>query len=116
LEQGGNVAKSPELQKAIALLSENLQYVLQSKNPDPGAIGADAEWMTRWDIGPIKGKVEAYKAMEKQRQLIPNTKWRVMQRNEADVYENGIAVGRRLGPDLEFRHKRRPLMAMPEHL
>ena len=108
------MSKSPELQRALAVMREQLQYVVQSK--DPTAYGEAAEWHTRWDIGQVQGKRAAYEVMLHNRDKNPKLKWRLMQRNEADVYEQGVEVGKRIIAAARSRQQRLPLQYMPEHM
>src|SRR5512146_1884983 len=104
--------KSAQVRHAIRVLAEHLPYVIQVK--DPEARGADAEWQTLWDLGSIHGKSAAYIRLELLRETNPpHLKWRILKKNEADCYEQGIQVGRRLRRD---RIRRPPLMFMPEHM
>jgi hypothetical protein len=105
--------KPPEVQDALRIVSRHLPYVIQSKDPD--AAGEEAEWHTHWDIGPIEGKSNAYDKMDGlKRQFSSRLKWRVLKKNEADAYEQGIQVGMRLGRSHPRRHA--PLRFVPENM
>lgn len=100
-----------ELKKALEMLARMLPYVIQAK--DPEATDADGEWMTLWKVGEITGKDAAHKRLDELRPLAPaRIQWRVLKKNEADVYEEGINVGRRLCNST----RRPPLRYLPENL
>jgi hypothetical protein len=86
--------KSPEVQNALRVVHEQLFYVVQVK--DPTSEGETSEWSTRADLGAIQGKSGAYDIMEAQKLEAPTLRWRVLKKNEADKYEEGIQAGRRL--------------------
>lgn len=99
-------------------IHEKLPYVVQSK--DPHAHGERGEWMTRWDMGNhsvIIGKSNAYILLAQCKREMPQLKWRILKKNEADAYQQGIEVGKRLAAENQEKRKwHRPLLALPEHL
>jgi hypothetical protein len=106
------MSKPEELQEALHIMSKHLKFVLQSRNPK--ASGAEGEWKTRWDIGPITGKKAAKETEKKLRKEHPELWWRTLKKNEADAYEEGLQVGRRIQEAETPR--RMPLLALPENI
>lgn len=91
-------------------LQEMLPYIVQRKEP------GEIEWKNLEQS--IRGKAPAFDRMVEIQEEPGNEKaqFRVLPKNEADKYREGLAVGRLLGPEEEESRERRPLMVMPERL
>jgi hypothetical protein len=86
---------SPKVEEALRILRYHLKYVVQVK--DPEAQGPEREWCTRNDIGQITGKAKAYDVMNALKERNPvRLQWRVLPQNEADRYQQGVEVGKKL--------------------
>jgi hypothetical protein len=74
----------------------------------------DTEW--RYFRHHVIGKDAAYSEMRLARATSPNdTEWRVFPRNVADALVYGMKLGRSLATQ-KPPPRRRPLMALPEHI
>ena len=103
--------KPPDVQEALKVMARHLQYVIQMKDPEAG--GEEGEWKTLWEEGPITGKKHAYDRMnELKERAPPRMKWRILKKNEADAFEQGIEVGRKLAG----APRRSPLRFLPENI
>jgi hypothetical protein len=104
-----------EVQQALQVLYRHLKFVVQKwKNGMWSSIGE-----------PITGKDEAYRQMHLMREKAGHTSkqeqhWRVIQRNEADIYKAGLRDGMSVATKrtelLRNERPSRPLMCLPEHL
>ena len=101
-----------QYEEALRILQLKAPYVIQKKDRQTG------EWKTVGNV--IRGKDAALTAMAELQKTNKHSDYRMLQKNEADKYREGLSVGRRLGPeeeiDEEREEKRLPLMFMPEHL
>lgn len=87
---------------------ERLPYVLQYKDRTTG------EWKN-FGKDLIRGKTAAYEMLNrKKRQHGESVAWRVVPKNEADKYREGIELGRRLSGG--SRSGYRALIHLPERL
>jgi len=79
--------KSPTLEAALKVMRANLYYVVQSK--EAGGI-----WRTWKHLPPVKGQDEAYDIVRNMREEYPEHQWRVLKKDEADLYTQGLKAGR----------------------
>ena len=99
-----------EYADAVTELQESLPYMLQRR--EEGGV-----WKS---VGKsIRGRTAAFdllnrsKAINKQRGRT-GVQYRVLPKNEADKYSEGVAAGR--GDNEQPRRSRRPLLVLPDHL
>jgi hypothetical protein len=84
-----------QVEEALRVLRHHLKYVVQVRNRL--ARGAEGAWHTRTDLGCIVGKSEAYDVMNAEKEKNPGPfQWRVLPQNEADRYQQGVEVGKKL--------------------
>jgi hypothetical protein len=79
--------KPLKLEAALKLIRDNLYYVVQSK--ELGGI-----WRTWPHLPPVKGQDEAYDIVRNMREQYPEHQWRVLKKDEADLYTQGLKAGR----------------------
>lgn len=100
-----------QYQAALDVLHENLPMQLQRQDKKTG------EWK---NIGScVRGQKEAYVKLHAFKDRFPESDLRVIPKNEADKYREGLTLGRTLGPEIEGERKqknRKPLMFMPDNL
>lgn len=101
-----------EVQQALEVLHRHLKYVVQKQR--------DGVWVNATP-DPITGKEAAYQVMRRlkaERETFGDRRpWRVIPRNEADMYRAGLRAGmERTSVRGEGNEKRRPMMYLPEHL
>lgn len=90
---------------ALRVVQESFPWVMQTKDPKSGV------WH---DLGkPIQGRTKAYAALnDKKAKDKGRHEYRVIPKNEADKYKEGLnTVRKRAKPST-----RRPLLALPENL
>ena len=81
-----------EYQAALDVLHENLPMQLQRQEES-------GEWK---NVGScVRGKEEAYVKLNSFKVRFPKALFRVVPKNEADKYREGLAMGRKLGPEDE---------------
>lgn len=96
-----------QYQKALDVIHEYLPMQLQRQDTGTG------EWQ---NIGTcVRGQTAAYAQLNLIKKTEPKASLRVLPKNEADKYREGILLGRQLGP--EKKSKKIPKgMYMPENL
>lgn len=95
-----------QYQRALDVIHEHLPFQLQRREKETG------EWK---NIGScVRGQEAAYAELHAFKKENPKADLRVLPKNEADKYREGIVVGRKLGPEVPKKQKRS--MYMPEHL
>lgn len=95
-----------QYQKALDVLHEALPMQLQRQDKS-------GEWK---NVGScVRGQEAAYKELNAVKAKTPKAILRVIPKNEADKYREGLAHGRKLGPE-EPKPKRRPTMYMPDRI
>jgi len=80
--------KSKKLEQALVVMRANLYYVVQSR--EAGGI-----WRTWKHLPPVKGQDAAYDVVRGLRDEYPDFQWRVLKKDEADLYTQGMKAGRR---------------------
>lgn len=97
-----------QYQKALDVLHEALPMQLQRQEKKTG------EWK---NVGScFRGQEAAYEELKALREKTPKAVLRVIPKNEADKYREGLAHGRKLGPEAQETKQRRPQMFMPDNL
>lgn len=89
--------KSPEVVHALEIINRELYFVIQSRAKNPKGEGVGL-WRTHWDLGDdkrkrngnIKGKKRAYHKMEMEAANHPHRLWRVIQKDNANFYQEGV--------------------------
>ena len=95
-----------QYQKALDVIHEHLPFQLQRQDKETG------EWK---NIGScVRGQEAAYAEYHALKEKSPKAVLRVLPKNEADKYREGLLAGRKLGPETSKRQKKS--MYMPEHL
>lgn len=80
------MAKLPSLELALRVMRAKLFYTIQRKD-------RDGVWRAKSHIPPVKGKAAAYEAVELLREENPDYEWRVLKKNESDLYMQGLRAG-----------------------
>lgn len=99
-----------EYQDALDILHEALPMQLQKKYKKTG------EWR---NVGQcLRGQKAAYVELHALKASAPKAVLRVIPKNEADKYREGLELGRKLGPEIdeERPRNRRPQMVMPDRI
>jgi hypothetical protein len=98
-----------QYEKALDVIHEHLPFQLQRQDKKTG------EWK---NVGTcVRGQAVAYAELNALKERIPKAVLRVLPKNEADKYREGILLGRKLGPENDDeRPPRRPTMYMPDNL
>ena len=97
-----------QYQAALDVLHEALPMQLQRQDRKTG------EWK---NVGTcVRGQEIAYAELKALKERTPKAILRVLPKNEADKYREGLAHGRKLGPEEEEQHQRGPAMYMPDNL
>ena len=81
--------KSKKLEEALTVIRANLYYVVQSRE------AGSTLWNEWKSIPPVKGQDAAYDVVRRCREEYPDFQWRVLKKDEADLYMQGIRAGRR---------------------
>jgi len=95
-----------QYQKALDILHEALPMQVQRQNKKTG------EWRNEGTC--FRGQEAAYEALKYLKSESPKAVLRVIPKNEADKYREGLAHGRKLGP--EETKQRKPQMFMPDNI
>ena len=98
-----------QYEKALDVIHEYLPFQLQRQDKQTG------EWT---NVGTcVRGQEAAYVELHALKEKIPEAKLRVIPKNEADKYREGLLLGRKLGPGEEDDTRRIPSgMCLPENL
>ena len=99
-----------QYQKALDIMHEHLPMQLQRQDRKTG------EWK---NIGScVRGHEAAYAELNSIKEKTPKAVLRVLPKNEADKYREGLSLGRKLGPESEEQSgsKRKHQMYLPEHM
>jgi hypothetical protein len=97
-----------QYQEALDVLHEALPMQLQRQHKKTG------EWRNVGEC--VRGQAAAYANLNDIKEREPKAVLRVIPKNEADKYREGLAHGRKLGPEEEAPKQRRPTMYMPDNL
>jgi hypothetical protein len=96
-----------ETQDALRRAQESLPWVLQMKH-------TDGSWKT---VGKtLPGRMAAMEYLNKTKEKEKDDGWRVLPKNEADKYIEGLRQGLALGRMEKPTKRRRPTLALPENL
>jgi hypothetical protein len=97
-----------QYEKALDVIHEHLPFQLQRQDKKTG------EWK---NIGTcVRGQEAAYAELHAFKEKVPKANLRVLPKNEADKYREGLALGRKLGPEEEEKKSRKPSMFMPDRI
>ena len=97
-----------QYQAALDVLHEVLPMQLQRQDKKTG------EWK---NVGTcVRGQELAYAELKALKERTPKAILRVLPKNEADKYREGLTLGRSLGPEEEEEKRRPPNMYMPDNL
>lgn len=94
--------------KLLDQVQEYLPYAVQQLHKKTG------EWKTVGNC--VRGREAAYVELNNMKKADPKASFRVLPKNEADKYREGIALGRKLGPEEKEPRKKLPQMYMPDNL
>jgi hypothetical protein len=102
------MATKEQYQAALDVLHEVLPMQIQKQRRGTG------EWM---NLGAcVRGQEAAYARMAELREGSPKAVFRVLPKNEADKYREGLQIGRKLGPEEDEPRRRRPTLVLPDNL
>lgn len=96
-----------EVQDALRSAQEKLPWVLQKKEPN-------GSWRPVGKILP--GRMAALEYLNKTKEKEPKNTWRVLPKNEADKYTEGLRQGLAIARAASSAKKRRPTLVLPENL
>lgn len=102
-------SKPPEVEEAIRILRTHLKYVVQSRDPE----AVDDLWRTEQEYAPVTGQDNAYALSHKLQKKHPRMQYRVLKKNEAEAYTQGLMAGLRYAKKVSS-HK--PLRFLPENV